>query len=178
MKSEASLKARIRRLEDIEDIRRTMARYCRNYDTGWPGANRNSAAVGALFTEDAIWDAGPSGRWSGRQDIERWCAELGHAAKLSVHIAMNPEIDLATDSATGSWSGLCPLVSPDGEALWVCGRYDCKLLRTDEGWKFSEMVFLPAFLSPYEDGFGKTPFLQSASYDAALAGQSTGTDRQ
>lgn len=171
MDQDASLEVRIRRLEDVEAIRRTMARYCRNYDTGWAGANRDSAAVGALFTEDAIWDAGTAGRWHGRAEIQRWCAELGHAASMSVHITMNPDIEVSGDEATGSWSGLCPLVTPDGEALWVCGRYDCRLRRTENGWLFSEMVFLPAFLSPYEEGFGKTRFLQSASYVAALEEQ-------
>lgn len=157
--------ARIEKLEAINDIRNLMADYTHNFDTGWPGAGRDAAKVGAVFTEDAIW-GGDKGGQKGRANIEAWCAKYGHAAKMSLHIAMNPKIEADGDRARGSWNGLIPMVTPDGEALWVGGRYECDFMRTPTGWKMSRMNFLTAFQTPYDEGFARTQFVQPASYKA------------
>jgi len=160
-----SLEARVARLEAIEDIRAVLHDYCHFYDTGWDGAGRDPDRVAALFTEDAIWDAGTIAPARGRAAIRDWCATYGHAAGMSVHIMMNPKIEVDGDRATGAWTGLCPLVSPENEALWIGGRYLCDLVRAPDGWKIAHMRFLTAFLSPYEEGFAKVRIFQSKSYD-------------
>lgn len=160
----SAIEARLARLEDIEAIRGVLADYCHFYDTGWEGAGRDSARVAALFTEDGVWDAGTVGSYTGREAIGGWCATYGHAAEMSVHIMMNPKIAVEGEAAHGTWTGLCPLVTPDGEAMWICGRYDCRLVRQAEGWKIALMKFLPAFQTPYADGFGKIRFFDAASY--------------
>lgn len=153
--------ARLERFEAIEAIGNLMADYTHFFDTGWSGAGRDAAKVGAVFTEDAVW-GGDTGVQHGRAKIEAWCTKYGHAAKMSLHIAMNPKIEVDGDTAKGSWSGLIPMVTPAGEAIWVGGRYNCDCVRTESGWKFSRMYFQTAFQTPYDEGFARTQFIQSA----------------
>jgi ketosteroid isomerase-like protein len=157
------LKARIERLEAINDIRNLMADYTHYFDAGWPGAGQDAEKVGALFTEDAVW-GGDAGAQTGRARIQSWCARYGHAAKMSLHIAMNPKIEVDGDRATGAWSGLIPMVTPDGAALWVGGRYECAFVRQNGDWKIAHMNFFTAFQTPYDEGFARTQFLDPAAY--------------
>jgi ketosteroid isomerase-like protein len=162
-RSDDDLLTRVAKLEAINEIRNLMADYTHYFDTGWEGAGRDAAKVGAVFTEDAIW-GGDSGVQRGRGKIEAWCAKYGHTAQMSLHIAMNSKVEVDGDRAQGSWNGLIPMVTPDGEALWVGGRYECDFLRTASGWKISRMNFLTAFQTPYDEGFARTRFVRPASY--------------
>jgi hypothetical protein len=157
------LLARIEKLEAINEIRNLMADYTHYFDTGWAGAGRDAAKVGAVFTEDAFWGSEKGGQ-NGRARIESWCARYGHAAKMSLHIAMNPKIEVDGDTARGAWSGLIPLVTPDGDALWVGGRYECDCVRTPSGWKIARMNFHTAFQTPYDEGFARTQFITPEAY--------------
>jgi ketosteroid isomerase-like protein len=157
------LKTRIARLEAINDIRNVMADYTHYFDAGWSGAGQDAAKVGALFTEDAIWE-GDGAAHVGRAKIQAWCAKYGHAAKMSLHIVMNPKIEVDGDSAQGSWNGLIPIVTPKGEALWVGGRYECDFARLASEWKIARLKFFTAFQTPYDEGFARTQFVKSASY--------------
>ena len=157
--------ARLERLEAIEAIGNLMADYTHFFDTGWSGAGRDPARVGAVFTEDAVW-GGDTGGQQGRANIEAWCTKYGHAAKMSLHIAMNPKIEVSGETAKGAWNGLIPMVTPAGEAIWVGGRYECDCVRTEGGWKFSRMNFLTAFQTPYDEGFARTQFIKPKSRSA------------
>jgi ketosteroid isomerase-like protein len=159
------LKTRITRLEAIHDIRNLMADYTHYFDAGWSGAGQDAAKVAALFTEDAIW-GGDSGVHKGRAKIQAWCAKYGHSAKMSLHIAMNPKVEVDGDQAQGSWNGLIPMVTPTGDALWVGGRYECEFARTEPGWQIARMMFLTAFQTPYDEGFGRMQFFDPAAYKA------------
>ncbi len=163
-KLEDDLLARVEKLEAINEIRNLMADYTHYFDTGWEGAGRDAAKVGALFTEDAVWGSVKGGR-QGRSKIEAWCTNYGHTAKMSLHIAMNSKIEVDGDSARGSWNGFIPMVSPDGEAFWVGGRYELDFQRTASGWKIARMNFLTAFQTPYDEGFAKTQFFNPAAYE-------------
>jgi ketosteroid isomerase-like protein len=157
------LQRRVERLEAINEIRNLMADYTHYYDAGWGGAGQDAEKVGALFVEDAIWGDPEKGQ-KGRGRIQSWCARYGHAAKMSLHIAMNPKIEVDGDRAEGSWNGLIPMVTPAGEAMWVGGRYECKFVRQNGAWKFSHMNFLTAFQTPYDEGFGRTQFFNPEAY--------------
>ena len=152
------LLARVERLEAIDAIGNLMADYTRFFDTGWPGAGRDAAKVGAVFTEDAEW-GGDTGVQQGRAAIETWCSKYGHTATMSLHIAMNPKIEVSGDTAQATWSGLIPMVTRKGEALWVGGRYECDCVKTQHGWRFSRMMFRTAFQTPYDEGFARTQFV-------------------
>lgn len=151
--------ARLERLEAIEQIKKLMATYTHFFDTGWVGAGRDASKVGAVFTEDAVW-GGDTGIQHGRARIESWCQKFGHAAKMSLHIAMNPTIEIDGDTAQGAWTGLIPMVTPAGDAIWVGGRYECDCVKMPSGWKFSRMYFSTAFQTPYDEGFGRTQYIE------------------
>jgi len=159
----SDLLARIETLEAINAIRNLMADYTHYFDTGWGGAGRDAEKVGALFTDDAVWESEAGGQ-RGPEKIAKWCARYGHTAKMSLHIAMNPKIEVEGDSARGSWSGLIPLVTPDGEALWVGGRYECRFARQEGAWKIAHMKFFTAFQTPYDEGFAKRQFVNPDAY--------------
>jgi len=156
---------RIRTIEAINAIHALMADYTHNFDTGWAGAGRDAAKVGAVFTDDAEW-GGEHGGQKGRANIEKWCARHGLTARMSLHIAMNGKVEVTGETADGSWSGLIPMVTPDGQALWVGGRYECQFRLTDQGWRISRMKFLTAFQTPYDEGFARAQFVQPDGYRA------------
>ena len=61
-----SLEERIQRLEDIEAIKQLKAEYCAYCDDGY-----NPDGIANLYTEDAVWDGGPFGRYEGRDAIRK-----------------------------------------------------------------------------------------------------------
>ena len=148
------LAVRIARLEAVDAIRGVMADYCHFYDVGWEGAGENADRVADLFLEDGVWDGGSAGRHVGRQDIRDTCAMLGRMAEMSVHIMMNPKIDVRGDEAEGSWNGFIPLAR-EGDAMWICGRYECQFRKVGEAWKIAHMRFFTAFQTPYHEGFAR-----------------------
>jgi hypothetical protein len=155
-----SLEARVARLEAINEIRGIMADYTHYSDTGWEGAGRDAQKMAALFAEDAA-----TGAAVGREAIANMCSTYWHTAKMSLHIAMNPKIEVDGETAQGSWTGLVPLVTPVGEALWVGGRYELQFVRRDGRWQISSMKFFTAFQTPYDEGFAKTRYYRSPAYE-------------
>jgi hypothetical protein len=89
----SDLEARIRRLEDIEAIRALKARYCNLADRGFNGAGHDDEAFASLFTDDGVFE-GSAGPLQGRAAI-RERARAFHP--LSMHLVMNPEIEVDGD---------------------------------------------------------------------------------
>jgi len=158
------LEGRVARLEAVHAIGNVMADYTHYFDTGWPGAGRDAKRVAHLFTEDALWEVDGSVQ-SGRGNIQEWCAKYGHTARMSLHIVMNPKIEIDCDGAQGSWTGFIPLVTASGQALWVAGRYECDFVRRNAEWKIAHLKFLTAFQTPYDEGFAKTQFFSPTDYE-------------
>src|SRR4051812_10107070 len=64
----AELQARVRRSEDLEALRQLKVQYAQCADALWRAENAAPAQkMLALFTEDAIVDLGPFGRYSGHE---------------------------------------------------------------------------------------------------------------
>jgi hypothetical protein len=150
----SNVEARLRRLEDVEAIRTLKARYCSFADRGFSGAGHDDEAFAALFTEDGVFEAS-AGALRGRQAIRERCRSFH---PLSMHLVTNPEIEVDGDRARAAWSAYVPTATADGRALVVAGRYEERLVRTAEGWRYEYVGFTPAFRSPYEDGWAKTRF--------------------
>ena len=150
----SNLEARIQRLEDIEAIRALKGRYCNLADRGFNGAGHDDEAFASLFTEDGVFE-GSAGPLQGREAI-RERARSFHP--LSMHLVMNPEIEVDGDHATAQWAAYVPTSTADAQALVVAGRYDERLRRTPDGWRYEHVKFTAAFRAPYEDGWAKTPF--------------------
>ena len=90
------LEQRIRRLEDIEVIRQLKHRYCEYCDDGY-----DAARLAPLFTDDAIWDGGPLGRFVGRAAIRGFFAGCSKLVPFAIHHVTNSTIEVDEDRARG-----------------------------------------------------------------------------
>jgi hypothetical protein len=151
------LEARIQRLEDIEAIKRLKLGYAAACDD-----NYNPDAIAAKFTEDAIWDGGPFGRYEGREAIREGFANAGARVKFAVHHTVNPIIDVDGDEATGDWLLWQPMVVPQNDqALWMGARYKDRYVRIAGTWLIKHLELRIHMMSPYELGFGKVLVAQT-----------------
>jgi ketosteroid isomerase-like protein len=148
-----SLAQKIRLLEDIEAIKQLKALYCKYCDGGWAGPTHDYDKIAELFTEDAVTD-GTAGRTEGRENIRRLYQSY-QATPFAFHRVTNPIIAVAGDRATGEWHVLVALRRPDGQAVWVAGIYDEEYVRTADGWRIKTLKFTSAFITPYEQGWGR-----------------------
>jgi uncharacterized tellurite resistance protein B-like protein len=150
--TEPDLESRVRRLEDLEAIKQLKAIYCFRIDA------REIDALMERFTEDAVWDGGPMGRFEGRDAIGRFLRELPQQLSFSLHWVMNPLIEIDGDRARGRWYLVEPLTSANGErAILGAGRYEERYVREGRVWKFCEIHLIPLFWTPYEEGWAKRP---------------------
>lgn len=90
--TESGLEARLRRLEDLEEIRQLFVDYGFLLDRG------DYAAYAQLFVEDGEVMLGPMGRAKGRQEIEAMMTRLG-SPDASVHLITSPIVTLDGDKA-------------------------------------------------------------------------------
>lgn len=146
------MQERLQRLEDLEAIRLLKATYCLHADI-WNRDPERGRKLGALFTPDGLWDVGYE-LCVGPDRIAESLMSLPEAwaLKLSVHFVMNPRLSVDGDTGEGEWSFLVPAVSQGAsEPQWFAGIYAEKYVRTDAGWRFSEMRARP-IMAPGADG--------------------------
>lgn len=148
-----SLAQRVRLLEDLEEIKQLKALYCQYCDGGWDRPTHDYDRIAALFTEDAVTD-GTAGRTEGRENIRRLYRSY-QVTPFAFHRVTNPIIKVAGDQATGNWHVLVALARPDSQAVWIAGIYDEEYVRTRDGWRIKLLKFTPAFITRYEQGWGK-----------------------
>lgn len=136
----ASIEHRLTVLEDIEAIRKLKARYCAACDD-----NHNAQTLGALFAEDASWEASNMGRADGRAAIQEMLGAVGRSGRIrgSAHHAINPILDVDGDRATGDWRLIMLYTAnqPDGslEYLRIIGTYRERYVRVGGEWLFQSL---------------------------------------
>lgn len=151
----------IRRLDALESegaIRRLLSEYqeARDFGTG------SGTHIANLFTADGIWEgvgrvAEVLGSHQGREAIER---RFSAPLPFAVHFLTNESIIVDGDTAVGTWRYLQTTVYK-GQAVWIAGRYRNDFVRIEGQWKFRHVRIDGIFVTPYEDGWVKTPFLSS-----------------
>jgi hypothetical protein len=152
---------RVRRLEEIEAIRMLKARYADICDTGY-----DPELIRPLFTRDAVWDGGARfGRHEGIDAICDFFAGVSSQITWALHYLMAPIIELGDDgtSASGTWYLLepCTIVTDEGpRAMLLMGRYADRYRKTEAGWKIEELVLDCQVLTPLDEGWIRTPFLE------------------
>lgn len=106
--------------------------------------SRHWDTLHALFTDDALLDytaaGGPRGS---RDEVLGWISASLPAVALSQHLLTNRRIRLTGDTATVRSELLNPLLfsGENGpQLLLLGGRYDDRVRRTPDGWKFSERI--------------------------------------
>jgi len=150
-----TLEERLLVLEDIEEIRKLKARYAAACDD-----NYDADAIAALFTEDAIWDGGSLGRADGRAAIHKFFSRAAEFFPFAIHNVMNPIIDVEGDRATAQWYLLQPATMAKGnQAVWLAAVYHDDYVRHDGRWMFKHLRVKSHFLTPYEEGWARKPFV-------------------
>ena len=101
--------------------------------------NNDAAAMGALFTEDAIWVTDTAGPLYGRQAIEKQFAEWFKGARVSNHILkVDPNSFRVVGTAdkiasNGEWSQTAG--PPNGKPFQLKGYYLAIQTREGDAWK-------------------------------------------
>ena len=154
--SKQGIEERLARLEDIEAIRLLKARYARFCDDDY-----NPEALAPLFTENAIWDGGPLGRFEGREAIRTFFSNAASVMPYAIHHVTNPEIEVAGDRAEGRWLLWQPCVHAEGDqALWMAGAYHDQYRREAGEWRFADVQITLKMLSPYEAGWSQARMIE------------------
>jgi uncharacterized protein (TIGR02246 family) len=150
-----TLEERLRALDDIEEIRKLKARYAAACDD-----NYNADAIAELFAEDAVWDAGALGHAEGRAAIRKLFSGVAKFFPFAMHFLMNPNIEVDGERATGQWYLLQPgTLAKGNQAVWLDALYQDEYVRIDGRWLFKRMKVNTRFLTPYEEGWAKKPFV-------------------
>lgn len=135
-----SLEDRLQALEDIEAIRKLKARYCSACDD-----DHNPESLTALFTEDAVWEASGMARNEGHDEIYEYFANLRASGMIrnSAHNAINPDIDVHGDTATGHWRLIMLYTGnqADGSVRYfrIIGWYREQYVRRNGRWLFKHL---------------------------------------
>ena len=148
----ATLEERIQRLEDIEEIRRLKIKFARVLDEFGSGDE-----YAAVYTEDAVVDAGPlGGVIKGRAAIRDLLPGLRKTLTFFVHYMMGETIDILPSGtyAVGHWY-LWEPATYKGQAVWIAITYDDEYKKVNGQWQiaFSRVNF--HFITPYDQGWVK-----------------------
>ena len=154
-----SLEERVRRLEAIESIKRMKAHYARCADAKYTDDHRRkpqdeidriAREQTSVFTEDAIWDNGLFGRFEGKSAIRDFLRATPW--KFSVHMYMNPLIEVHGDTATGSWViwEVATLEETD-RAVFLSATLDDEYVCRNGRWLTSKVAMTNRFMTPFEE---------------------------
>jgi uncharacterized protein (TIGR02246 family) len=125
------VESRLRRLEDLEEIRQLFVDYGRHLDAG------DVEAYADLFADDGEILLGPIGRAKGRAEIVALMTKVKErAATASFHLVTNPVVRLDGDRATGEvlWTVIKPGVEGKLEVA-MFGRHVDELVRERGRWR-------------------------------------------
>jgi len=126
-------------LEDKEEIRDLITRYCLYIDSG-----RYDEWV-RCFTDDGVFDSPILGRWQGktalRQFTEKYRAWTGAAQPR--HCVMNVLINVEGSHATGECYLLMTHAAEGKTELIISGRYEDQIEKVNGKWLFKERKVRP-----------------------------------
>lgn len=139
----AAASARIRELEDVEQIRALNRTYLRNL------ADRRWGAMLDDFTADAVVSIRSHGERRGREELAALFGAM-HAAGSppDAYLLTSPVVTVSGDEGEAAWTwhrhftelpvmgGAVRITGP-----WWEGRYRCGYRRDGERWRFSAMHF-------------------------------------
>jgi 3-phenylpropionate/cinnamic acid dioxygenase small subunit len=130
-------------LEEKDAIRELMARYCFHFDNG------EFTAWLDLFAPDGVFDLGKMGRFAGRESLQKFLASLPltNGVPLMKHCVMNSIVTVNGEQATAQ-SYVVVLRGGDHLAVTLAGRYDDRLTKTADGWRFKERTVHFDLMSP------------------------------
>ena len=124
-------------LEDKEEIRELLHRYCYGTDAG------NVEEWVAGFTDDCVWDGGPFGVCKGRDEMRAFYANGVEQARTMRHLTLNTVIDLEGDRARAVSYVVLLQAAATGTNVMFTGFYDDSLVRLDGQWRITNRKLRP-----------------------------------
>jgi hypothetical protein len=151
------LEERVRKTEAVQSITNIQALYSFHIDTA------KIDDLIDLFTDEFEWNVGFEGNmtsWTSKEELSQYLKKSCEQTPMMRHQPITPYIEVNGDKATGAFylTGMITSITTKGkQARWVQGRYDNEYVYVDGTWKISRLNFVYNFLTPYEDGWVKTP---------------------
>jgi hypothetical protein len=154
--SQDDVTARLARLEAEHAVRKVMTRYmrlCDQPDSGFP-----IAELGALFTQDGVWEGGGStygaafGRHHGRAAIMSFIESFRHPKshfKMNTHFLTSEDIEVAGDTAEGRWIMLQLSTFADGHSSVLGARIRARFSVEDGQWRIAHFRTENLFNAPW-----------------------------
>lgn len=139
-----SIEARIRRLEDRQELWDLVARYCVLAD------ERNFAAVVELFVDEGRFQS-PRGWAEGREAVMGYFIDRFPVYGPGFHY---PHSQLVTFDDDDHAHGIVPShaeMSIDGQTLWSAYHYVDRYVRRDGRWRFAERAIDMLYLVPLSE---------------------------
>ena len=151
-----TLEQEVQRLKDIEEIRLLKTRYAELCDDHY-----NPDGLAALFTEDAVWDGSPMGRFVGREQIREFYAGVSARIPFALHMTMCHRIEIAPSGseASGHWYTWTPAIL-HGRAVFMASNHSDEYKKAGGKWLIHRVKSTIHFITPYESGWVKEPFLK------------------
>jgi uncharacterized protein (TIGR02246 family) len=127
----------LKNVEDHEEIRQLIARYCHHVD------KYEAAEFAALFSEDGVLDSGGN-KTQGTEALRNFVERMRSSPQVSPmrHIVTNVVIDVVGDEAT-SQSYIVLLLPGSPTRIGLTASYDDRLRRVDGQWRFVERRIIP-----------------------------------
>ena len=150
----STLTENVQKLLDKDAIKELWYNSCYLVDEG------DLDGVMESFTTDATMNTGAFGRAEGRGAIREMLKSLFSEELLFTrHMVHMPLIEIDGDEAIGEWYLDCPSIVGDGEAVWTQGTYKHTFRRVNGKWKISKFTFEASYVTPYDKGWAKQPFM-------------------
>jgi ketosteroid isomerase-like protein len=142
----AALRGRVRKLEDIEEIRTLRMLYHHYVNVG------EFDRVADLYTEDAEFVMGDVAQGTGRAAIAEIFEGVARSMGVIQQYMCNHIVEVAGDQATGV-AYLDARYARDEDSVMSAIRYDEAYRRTASGWKISETLISNYFAVPISVGW-------------------------
>ena len=152
----ASLRERVERIKDSNDIKRLQRAYGYYLDEAlWD-------EMVDLFTDDATVEYGRDGVYLGKPRIREYFNALGGGrnglseGQLNEHYQLMPVITLSEDGQTakGRWRALILNGEYGSAGTWGEGPYENEYVKDNGVWKISKVRWYQTIMVPYEGGWG------------------------
>jgi len=149
--ADSTLEERIKRLEEIEAIKKMKAEYVLACDERrWDDAVR-------YFTSRAVVAFGPFGKFESRQELEKFFKEtMPVTIGFTIHRLSNPIIEVKGDTAKGIW--YCEIPSthiPTNKAILQQGTYFDEYIKEGNEWKHTKLDLVYSYITEFGEGWVK-----------------------
>ncbi|WP_285314444.1 nuclear transport factor 2 family protein [Pseudarthrobacter sp. fls2-241-R2A-168] len=132
---DSDLIARVAALEAKEEVRATIAHYNTIADE-----MKALDHLMDMFTDDAVVYSS-SGKLAGRVAIEKFFRRaFDGGTEFNQHYVTNQVVDILPNGFARHRAYFVALQGSQGESKIILGQYDDRLVRTNQGWKFSSKV--------------------------------------